>query len=39
MADWRIAAVLIVKDIEASVRYYRDQLGFDRHLMRRTVAL
>jgi catechol 2,3-dioxygenase-like lactoylglutathione lyase family enzyme len=28
MADWRIAPVLVVSEIESSVRYYRDRLKF-----------
>lgn len=26
---WRVAPVLVVRDIQASVDYYRDQLGFE----------
>jgi len=29
MRDWRIAPVLIVRDIEAAVACYREQLGFE----------
>ncbi len=29
MADWRVAPVLVVRDVKVSVAYYRDQLGFE----------
>ena len=29
MSDWRIAPVLVVRDVESSVAYYCDRLGFD----------
>lgn len=29
MSDWRVAPVLVVENVAASVSYYRDQLGFE----------
>jgi len=29
MSDWRVAPVLVVENVTASVSYYRDQLGFE----------
>lgn len=29
MTNWRIAPVLVVSDLEASIRYYRDRLKFN----------